>query len=183
MVTAGDVVFYGTMDGWFRALDAHRGKKLWEFRAGSGIIGQPTTYLGPDGKQYVAVLSGVGWWAGAVVSGDLDIRDPTGIEIVDADDALSLLNQPITEMRPNKACAARHYDGDRFRCALSGRLQRSQGFVDAATANQVDDEPCLLRRTLNVFCDCSRFHCLFTSRLTWLPAPASPSCQTFPDAL
>src|SRR5436853_42089 len=78
VVTAGDVVFYGTMDGWFRALDARDGKKLWEFRAGSGIIGQPTTFKGPDGKQYVAVLSGVGGWAGTVVAGDLDIRDPTG---------------------------------------------------------------------------------------------------------
>jgi PQQ-dependent dehydrogenase (methanol/ethanol family) len=78
LVTAGDVVFYGTMDNWFRAVDAKSGKKLWEFHAGSGIIGQPTTFKGPDGKQYVAVLSGVGGWAGAVVAGDLDIRDPTG---------------------------------------------------------------------------------------------------------
>jgi len=77
-VTSSDLCFYGTMDGWFRALDAKTGNKLWEFRAGSGIISQPTTFKGPDGKQYVAVLCGVGGWAGAVVSGDLDIRDPTG---------------------------------------------------------------------------------------------------------
>lgn len=75
VVTAGDVVFYGTMDNWFKALDARTGKELWRFRVGSGIIGQPITYLGPDGKQYVAVLSGVGGWAGAVVSGGLDTRD------------------------------------------------------------------------------------------------------------
>jgi len=78
VVTAGDVVFFGTMDGRFRAVDAHDGKSLWEFKCGSGIIGQPTTFKGPDGKQYVAILSGVGGWAGAVVAGDLDIRDPTG---------------------------------------------------------------------------------------------------------
>ncbi len=54
VVTAGDVVFYGTMDGWFRALDAKTGAKLWEFKVGSGIISQPITYKGPDGKQYVA---------------------------------------------------------------------------------------------------------------------------------
>jgi PQQ-dependent dehydrogenase (methanol/ethanol family) len=78
LVTSGDVVFYGTMDGWFRALDAHSGQKLWEIRLGSGIVGQPTTFKGPDGKQYVSILSGVGGWAGAVVAGDLDIRDPTG---------------------------------------------------------------------------------------------------------
>jgi PQQ-dependent dehydrogenase (methanol/ethanol family) len=77
VVTAGDVVFFGTMDGRFRAVDAHDGKSLWEFKCGSGIIGQPTTFKGPDGKQYVAILSGVGGWAGAVVAGDLDIRDPS----------------------------------------------------------------------------------------------------------
>ena len=66
--TAGDVVFYGTMDGWFKAVDAKTGEVLWQFKTGSGIIGQPVTYRGPDGKQYVAVLSGVGGWAGAIVS-------------------------------------------------------------------------------------------------------------------
>jgi lanthanide-dependent methanol dehydrogenase len=75
VVTAGDVVFYGTMDGWFKALDARRGNLLWQFKTGSGIIGQPVVYLGPDGREYVAVLSGVGGWAGAVVAGGLDIRD------------------------------------------------------------------------------------------------------------
>jgi len=77
LATAGDVVFYGTMDGWFKALDARDGKPLWRFKVGSGIIGQPVAYRGPDGKQYVAVLSGVGGWAGAIVSNDLDPRDGT----------------------------------------------------------------------------------------------------------
>jgi lanthanide-dependent methanol dehydrogenase len=77
VVTGGDVVFYGTMDGWFKAVDATSGKPLWQFKTGSGIVGQPVTYRGPDGKQYVAVLSGVGGWAGAVVAGDLDTRDGT----------------------------------------------------------------------------------------------------------
>ena len=53
------------------------GKLLWQFKTGSGIIGQPISYRGPDGKQYVAVLSGVGGWAGAIVAGDLDPRDAT----------------------------------------------------------------------------------------------------------
>ncbi len=77
IATAGDVVFYGTMDGWFKALHARSGEELWKFKTSSGIIGQPTTYRGPDGKQYVAILSGVGGWAGAIVSGDLDPRDAT----------------------------------------------------------------------------------------------------------
>jgi lanthanide-dependent methanol dehydrogenase len=72
------VVFYGTMDGWFKAVDARNGTPLWKFKVGSGIVGQPVTYKGPDGKQYVAVLSGVGGWAGAAVSGGLNGVDGTG---------------------------------------------------------------------------------------------------------
>jgi lanthanide-dependent methanol dehydrogenase len=77
LVTASGVVFYGTMDGWFKALDAASGKLLWKQRVPSGIIGQPISYRGPDGKQYVAVMSGVGGWAGLVVVNKLDIGDPT----------------------------------------------------------------------------------------------------------
>jgi lanthanide-dependent methanol dehydrogenase len=77
LVTAGDVVFYGTMDGWFKALDAKSGTLLWQFKCGSGIIGQPVSYRGPDGKQYVAILAGVGGWSGAIVAGGLDPRDAT----------------------------------------------------------------------------------------------------------
>jgi PQQ-dependent dehydrogenase (methanol/ethanol family) len=77
LATAGDVVFYGTMDGWFKAVDARSGSLLWQYKTKSGVIGQPITYRGPDGRQYVAVLSGVGGWSGAVVSGDLDTRDAT----------------------------------------------------------------------------------------------------------
>jgi glucose dehydrogenase len=77
LATAGDLVFYGTMDGWFKAVDARNGKVLWKFHTGSGIIGQPVSYRGPDGRQYVAVLSGVGGWAGAIVVGKLDPRDST----------------------------------------------------------------------------------------------------------
>jgi alcohol dehydrogenase (cytochrome c) len=78
LVTAGGVVFYGTMDRWFKAVDATTGKLLWKFRVGSGINGQPIAYRGPDGREYVAILAGVGGWSGAVVAGDLDPRDPYG---------------------------------------------------------------------------------------------------------
>jgi len=77
LVTGGDVAFYGTLEGWFKAVDARTGKQLWQFKTGSGIIGQPITFRAADGKQYVAILSGVGGWVGALVSGDLDKRDPT----------------------------------------------------------------------------------------------------------
>jgi lanthanide-dependent methanol dehydrogenase len=75
VVTAGDLVFYGTMDGWFKAVNAKNGALLWKYKVDSGIIGAPMTYKGPDGHQYVAVLSGVGGWSGAVVSGPVDPRD------------------------------------------------------------------------------------------------------------
>jgi glucose dehydrogenase len=77
VATAGGLVFYGNMEGWFKAVDAVSGEVLWQFQTGSGIIGQPTTYRGPDGHQYVAILSGVGGWAGAIVSADLDPADRT----------------------------------------------------------------------------------------------------------
>jgi PQQ-dependent dehydrogenase (methanol/ethanol family) len=77
LATAGDLVFYGTMDRWFKAVDARTGQLLWRFQTTSGIVAPPITYRGPDGRQYVAVLAGVGGWAGAVVSVPLDTRDST----------------------------------------------------------------------------------------------------------
>ena len=74
LVTAGDIAFYGTMDGWFKAVDARTGKPLWQHKVNSGIIGQPVTFRAPDGKQYVAILAGVGGWAGAIMMG-IDGRD------------------------------------------------------------------------------------------------------------
>ena len=76
LATGGDVVFYGTMEGWFRALDAHTGKILWQFKTSSGIIGDPITFLGPDGKQYVAIYSGIGGWMGASAFPSISSDDP-----------------------------------------------------------------------------------------------------------
>ena len=78
LVTAGDIAFYGTMDRWFKAVDAKTGKELWKFHAGSGFIGQPVTFMGNDGVQYVAILSGVGGWAGAVAAAEIDPRVRNG---------------------------------------------------------------------------------------------------------
>lgn len=61
--TAGDVVFYGTLEGFLKAVDAKTGKELYKFKTPSGIIGNVMTYE-HKGKQYVAVYSGVGGWAG-----------------------------------------------------------------------------------------------------------------------
>jgi PQQ-dependent dehydrogenase (methanol/ethanol family) len=63
LATAGGVVFYGTLEGYLKAVDAKSGKELYKFKTPSGIIGNVMTYE-HGGKQYIAVLSGVGGWAG-----------------------------------------------------------------------------------------------------------------------
>ncbi|MCW2315576.1 alcohol dehydrogenase (cytochrome c) [Rhodoblastus acidophilus] len=63
LATAGDIVFYGTLEGYLKAVDAKTGKLLYKYKTPSGIIGNVMTYQ-HKGKQYVAVLSGVGGWAG-----------------------------------------------------------------------------------------------------------------------
>ncbi|MDW4498632.1 methanol/ethanol family PQQ-dependent dehydrogenase [Sulfitobacter sp. D35] len=63
LATAGGVVFYGTLEGFIKAVDAETGDELYKFKTPSGIIGNVMTYT-QDDKQYIAVLSGVGGWAG-----------------------------------------------------------------------------------------------------------------------
>ena len=78
LVTAGDVAFYGTLDGWFKSVDARTGKVLSKFKVGFGVVGNPITYRGPDGKQYVAVYAGIGGdWL--LLSGDVRSDDPTDV--------------------------------------------------------------------------------------------------------
>lgn len=76
LATAGDVVFYGTLDRQFKAVDASTGAVLFQTQLESGIVGNPMTFVGPDGKQRVAIYSGPGGWAGGVVSGQLSTDDP-----------------------------------------------------------------------------------------------------------
>ena len=74
LATAGGVVFYGTLEGYLKAVDAKTGKELYKFKTPSGIIGNVTTYE-QGGKQYIAILSGVGGWAGIGLAAGL--TDPT----------------------------------------------------------------------------------------------------------
>ncbi|RRH97703.1 PQQ-dependent dehydrogenase, methanol/ethanol family [Mesorhizobium tamadayense] len=69
LATAGDVIFYGTLEGYIKAVD-EKGKELYKFKTPSGIIGNVTPFE-HDGKQYIAVLSGVGGWAGIGLAGGL----------------------------------------------------------------------------------------------------------------
>jgi lanthanide-dependent methanol dehydrogenase len=63
LATAGNLVFYGTLEGYLKAVDARTGDELYTFKTPSGIIGNVSTYE-HNGRQYVAVLSGIGGWAG-----------------------------------------------------------------------------------------------------------------------
>jgi PQQ-dependent dehydrogenase (methanol/ethanol family) len=91
LVTAGDVVFYGTLEGYLKAVDPATGKELYRFKTPSGIIGNVMTYM-HGGKQYVAVLSGVGGWAGIGMAAGLS-KDTDGLGAVGAYKALSNYTQ------------------------------------------------------------------------------------------
>jgi methanol dehydrogenase (cytochrome c) subunit 1 len=72
--TAGDLVFYGTLDGYIKARHSKTGEELWKFKLPSGVIGHPITYK-HNNKQYVAIYYGVGGWPGVGLV--FDLADPT----------------------------------------------------------------------------------------------------------
>ena len=78
LATAGDVVFYGALEGHLKAVDARTGRERYRFKTPSGIVGNVTTYT-HRGRQYVAVLSGIGGWAGiGLAAGLTDPNDGAG---------------------------------------------------------------------------------------------------------
>lgn len=99
LATAGNVVFYGTLEGWFRAVDARTGDVLWQYKTPSGIIGDPMTYIGPDGKQYVAVYSGIGGWMGAAAFPTISMTDPyAALGIVGAMNGIKEASPPASNI-------------------------------------------------------------------------------------
>jgi PQQ-dependent dehydrogenase (methanol/ethanol family) len=87
LATAGDIVFYGTLEGYLKAVDAKTGELLYKFKTPSGIIGNVMTYT-HSGQQYVAILSGIGGWAGIGLAAGL--TNPTdGLGAVGGYSALS----------------------------------------------------------------------------------------------
>lgn len=58
LVTAGGLLFYGTADGWLKAVDARSGELLWQHQVEQGPLAGPASYLGPDGHQYLSIGSG-----------------------------------------------------------------------------------------------------------------------------
>jgi PQQ-dependent dehydrogenase (methanol/ethanol family) len=80
LTTAGDVVFYGTLEGYLKAVSLKDGKELWKFKTPSGIIGNVFSYM-HGGKQYVGVYSGIGGWAGIGMAAGLE-KDSDGLGAV-----------------------------------------------------------------------------------------------------
>jgi lanthanide-dependent methanol dehydrogenase len=76
LATAGDLVFYGTLDRRFKAVHAITGQVLFDTQLESGSVGHIMTFLGADGRQRIAVYSGPGGWAGAIVPAELAPDDP-----------------------------------------------------------------------------------------------------------
>jgi PQQ-dependent dehydrogenase (methanol/ethanol family) len=72
LATAGNLAVYGTLDRWFKVVNAIDGSLLYRFHAPSGFVGQPVTYQGRDGNQYLAMLSGVGGWVAAIANAAID---------------------------------------------------------------------------------------------------------------
>ena len=91
LATAGDVVFYGTLDGYLKGVDAKTGKELYRYKTPSGIIGNVNAYT-HNGKEYIAVLSGVGGWAGIGMAAGL-AHDTDGLGAVGAYKSLSNYTQ------------------------------------------------------------------------------------------
>ena len=57
LATAGDLVFGGSVDGYFYALDAASGRELWHVAVGAQVRASPITYA-VDGQQYVTIAAG-----------------------------------------------------------------------------------------------------------------------------
>ena len=91
LTTAGGVAFYGTLEGYLKAVDLKTGKELYKYKTPSGIIGNVTTYT-HKGKQYIAVLSGVGGWAGIGMAAGL-ANDTDGLGAVGAYKSLANYTQ------------------------------------------------------------------------------------------
>jgi lanthanide-dependent methanol dehydrogenase len=91
LATAGNVVFYGTLEGYLKAVDAETGRLLYQFKTPSGIIGNVNTWT-HDGRQYVGVLSGIGGWAGIGLAAGLT-EGTAGLGAVGAYRALSNYTQ------------------------------------------------------------------------------------------
>jgi alcohol dehydrogenase (cytochrome c) len=91
LTTPTGVAFYGTLDGYLKAVDVKDGKLLYKFKTPSGIIGNVNAFE-HNGKEYIAVYSGVGGWAGIGMAAGLTV-DTDGLGAVGAYKSLANYTQ------------------------------------------------------------------------------------------
>ncbi len=87
LATASDLVFYGTLEGYIKAVDAQTGRELWRFKTPSGIIANVNAYK-HNGQQFISIVSGIGGWAGIGMAMGLE-NDADGDSVVGLYKALS----------------------------------------------------------------------------------------------
>lgn len=78
LATKGDLIFYGTLDNKFKARNAMTGDLLFETTLECSTVASPISFKGPDGKQRIAVMAGVGWLAGGFTATGKPCPGPTG---------------------------------------------------------------------------------------------------------
>ena len=84
LATAGDLIFYGTLDNTFKARNAITGELLFKTTLECSTVGSPISFTGPDGKQRIAVFAGVGWLAGGFTASQKPCPGRTGSETTTA---------------------------------------------------------------------------------------------------
>ena len=77
LTTGGGLVFIGDLDRYFKAFDVKNGELLWETRLGAPLHGYPISYA-VDGKQYIAVPTGIGVFRAMTAVVSPEIYQPTG---------------------------------------------------------------------------------------------------------
>jgi lanthanide-dependent methanol dehydrogenase len=110
LATAGNLVFYGTLDRWFKAVDATTGKVVFQTRLECPVVGNPITYSAPDGTQRVAVYAGVGWLAGGFAGGPCPAvaAEDAAHGASPLKSAVAGLKVPARDQRPNATSGMLH---------------------------------------------------------------------------
>jgi alcohol dehydrogenase (cytochrome c) len=96
LATAGGLVFYGTADAHFKALDATTGKTLWTTTLECPVVSNPIAYTGPDGKQRVAVYSGSATCPAAPIGDGTAAMHPSLKALYDSVPRLRVTNAAVT---------------------------------------------------------------------------------------
>ncbi|HTJ65662.1 MAG TPA: PQQ-dependent dehydrogenase, methanol/ethanol family [Alphaproteobacteria bacterium] len=106
LATAGNVIFYGTLDKQFKALDARTGKLLFSTTLECGITSAPMTFTGPDGKQRVAITTGLGYLNGGFAGGACPAGSTFGSDVASPGNARTQAVADFATSHPQAAPAA-----------------------------------------------------------------------------